>query len=137
MPSIEAEHDLIEEVEELLAKATPGSWRAVAYVGKEPRHVAVGRFTEESPIASPDNPNGLVAYADLPANARLIAAAPELLRRLVEEVKAERLLKVMYGAMRESAEKECAELRNELTGKQQVIDELPVAAKKWEDEAAR
>lgn len=81
-----SEKDIVEEAWELLANATPEPWRAVAYIGKEPRHVTAGQFTEQTPIADAGNPNGLVAYADLPQNARLIARAPELLRTLANEV---------------------------------------------------
>lgn len=97
MPS---ERDIVAEARELLSAATPEPWRAVAYVGKEPRHITAGKFTEETPIATPENPNGLVAFADLPTNAQLIARAPELLRALADEV--ERLRKQLVTAAQDA-----------------------------------
>lgn len=80
--------DIVEEVEELLAKATPGPWSH--YYGKlrpqfsvmiDEIHGARGEVV----VAWPgfDGLHKSTAFD----NAELIAAAPELLRRLVEEVK--------------------------------------------------
>lgn len=84
LPTTETKQpDLITEVEELLAKATPGPW-------------SNGSLTNDHPAVF--GSDGSVAIAEIigfplrreaqaQANGSLIAATPDLLRRLAEEVK--------------------------------------------------
>lgn len=74
------ERDLVEEVEELLAKATPGPWNYSR--GARCYHVASADGTFETACIMFAGGKGTSE-----GNAKLIAATPELLRRLVEEVK--------------------------------------------------
>lgn len=79
--------DAVIEARELLAKATQGPWRAVALLTDgENHHVLAGKFSDQHIKATSDDHNGLVAFADLPANTELIARAPELLKTLADEV---------------------------------------------------
>lgn len=71
--------DLIEEVEALLAKATPGPWLADRQSVRSP----LGYLLQDN-VAHGDDTYSNFTEADC----ALIARAPELLRRLVEEVKA-------------------------------------------------
>lgn len=80
------ERDLVEEVEELLAKATPGPW--AVWDSCSWRRIGTRQPYQDGnvicPITQSDgHPDLLAKREDL----ELAAAAPELLRRLVEEVK--------------------------------------------------
>lgn len=60
-------------------KFTPGPWRAVGLQADgQPHHILAGVWSDCSVLATDDNLNGLVAFADRPANARLIAASPTM-----------------------------------------------------------
>ena len=84
MPS---DKDIVVETRLLLANATQGPWRAVALLTDgENHHVLAGKFSDQHIKATSDDHNGLVAFADLPANTELIARSPELLRALADEV---------------------------------------------------
>ena len=57
-----------------------GEWKAIPLMpDKLVHHVIVGKFTDKTSIATIDNPNGLVAFADLPEVAQAISALPEML----------------------------------------------------------
>lgn len=107
MPEIEAEtteRDLVEQVEELLAKATPGRWWFDGYCyifAKQPDgncYPMIADFdSDEAYLTRMRGVGaGLVENGQQEANAKLIAAAPELLRRMVERDKRNRqALKLM------------------------------------------
>ena len=92
----ETEKDLVAEVEELLAKATPGPWRW-ASADPDSRHGVLEYATGDDALWACDDVRILTdgsargEYSPdidvMGADADLIARAPDLLRRLVEEVK--------------------------------------------------
>src|ERR1051325_4736251 len=73
---------------EVAEKATPGPWRAVALLADaENHHVLAGQFSDRHIKATADDHNGLVAFADLPANTNHIATFdPTTCAALVREV---------------------------------------------------
>ena len=63
-------------------KITPGDWRAVALMAdKQEHHVIAGEWSDSHPIADAHH-TGLVAFADLPANARMMASSKKLAEAL-------------------------------------------------------
>lgn len=82
--------------------ATPGPWRAVALLtDAENHHVLAGEFSDRHIKATADDGNGLIAFADLPANTEFIAAFnPTTCLALLEEV--ERLRQALKGAKDDS-----------------------------------
>jgi hypothetical protein len=75
-------------LKEVAEKATRGPWRAVALLADaENHHVLAGEFSDRHVKASAEDNNGLVAFADLPANTEFIAACnPTTCLELLEEV---------------------------------------------------
>lgn len=71
MPELNPE--TLKAMKEAAAKATPGPWRAVALLADcENHHVLAGKFSDRHIKATADDGNGLIAFADLPANTEFI-----------------------------------------------------------------
>lgn len=90
------ERDLVEEVEELLAKATPGPWEIEpVFISQQSGgacHFGEYRF----PFQVEDGHSKTYPRETADANARLMTRSPELLRRMVERDKRNRqALKLM------------------------------------------
>lgn len=107
------ERDLVTEVEELLAKATPGPWEVLAaddYFVEAPSATFKPSPYVDANMEAPTVCRTVVEVGNQTedcgeANANLIARSPELLRRLVEEVKQDRdLLRECLSYVLSSAE---------------------------------
>lgn len=115
------ERDLIEEVEELLAKATPGQWWYDGYCyifARQPDgncHPMIADFdSDEAYLTRMRGVGaGLVENGQQEANAQLIAAAPDLLRHLVDENKALRAHVVDLNHDMEALNQHCEEYHYE------------------------
>lgn len=76
------------EAQQLFERTTQEHWRAVALLpDAQNHHIIAGEWSNQTAIATDDNPNGLVVFADRSANTDWIAAAHNLWPKLIAALK--------------------------------------------------